>query len=295
MNIVERLFYNISEIAVPVFFFISAFLFYYDYSKEDYKKKIKRRWQNLIIPYIFYCSIYYILFFYRSLNFIDFFFFIINGESFLWFIRDLIIYSFLANIILKCITNKKIVLLNIFGSFMLIILNIAEYKSIFYWWGIYLLGAYAGKYHQKFYSLENRIKKKISTKIIMLFILTIILFSFFMPNYTSKASLYISIYYIVFRYISLILFWLIILYFNNKIKIKEYMTNSFIVYCWHPVYIVILQLILDKIVTTSSDSTVMLKYMLTIVLSYLSICLTFQLIKKIFPKLAIFLNGNRIS
>ena len=53
---IERYLYNISECAVPFFFFLSAYLFYrtYDGSWSQYLYKIKRRVWSLVIPYIIF-------------------------------------------------------------------------------------------------------------------------------------------------------------------------------------------------------------------------------------------------
>lgn len=59
---IERYFYNFSECAVPIFFFLSAFLFYrtFDGSKEKYISKMKRRFWSLVVPYIIFNTIGYI-------------------------------------------------------------------------------------------------------------------------------------------------------------------------------------------------------------------------------------------
>ena len=48
---------EISSIAVPLFFFISGFLFFFqldNYTTKDYIKKIKKRFRTLLIPYLFW-------------------------------------------------------------------------------------------------------------------------------------------------------------------------------------------------------------------------------------------------
>ena len=59
---IERYLYNISECAVPFFFFLSAYLFYrtYDGSWSQYLYKIKRRFWSLLIPYIIFGTIGYV-------------------------------------------------------------------------------------------------------------------------------------------------------------------------------------------------------------------------------------------
>ena len=47
---------GIARIGVPLFFFISGFLFFYydDFSKNVYLGKIKKRFKSLVVPYIFW-------------------------------------------------------------------------------------------------------------------------------------------------------------------------------------------------------------------------------------------------
>lgn len=59
---IQRFMYNLSECAVPMFYFLSAYLFYrtFDGSWSQYKEKIKRRFFSLFIPYIIFCTFGYI-------------------------------------------------------------------------------------------------------------------------------------------------------------------------------------------------------------------------------------------
>lgn len=64
-HIVSELFSQvIASVAVPLFFFISGFLFFYrtDFSAQVYKVKLKRRVRSLLIPYLFWniaCLVFY--------------------------------------------------------------------------------------------------------------------------------------------------------------------------------------------------------------------------------------------
>ena len=47
---------ELARIAVPLFFFISGFLFFYktdSFTLEKYKNKLKKRFRTLLIPYFF--------------------------------------------------------------------------------------------------------------------------------------------------------------------------------------------------------------------------------------------------
>lgn len=61
-TVFQRYMYNLSGCAVPVFFFISAFLFYrtFDGTCANYKEKMQRRVHSLLIPYLLFCSLGYV-------------------------------------------------------------------------------------------------------------------------------------------------------------------------------------------------------------------------------------------
>ena len=51
---IEEIVKQITEIAVPVFFFFSGFLFFQCFKIEDYGKKVKNRFFSLVVPYVFW-------------------------------------------------------------------------------------------------------------------------------------------------------------------------------------------------------------------------------------------------
>lgn len=95
---IQRYMYNLSECAVPVFFFISAFLFYrtFDGSWNNYKEKMSRRIFSLFVPYIIFSTMGYVksLVFNGGLgggNFSDYLLSLWESNTMpLWFIRELI-------------------------------------------------------------------------------------------------------------------------------------------------------------------------------------------------------------
>lgn len=123
-NIVHLLFnYILTSIAVPLFFFISGFLFFYrsDFSADTYRHKLKKRFKTLIIPYIIWNLIIVTLYFiaqyfmpsftsgtskpvvdYNWLDWINIFWDNCKGMPVsyqLWFLRDLIMLSLLSPLI----------------------------------------------------------------------------------------------------------------------------------------------------------------------------------------------------
>lgn len=99
-----------SNLCVPMFFCISAFLLFRNIDTKNYKEKIKRRIKTLIIPYFIWNIIYYIFFHTISLlskininigNYSDSFslydliqsIFLGKYNLVSWYLRCLIIYS----------------------------------------------------------------------------------------------------------------------------------------------------------------------------------------------------------
>lgn len=117
---------GIAELAVPLFFLISGFLFFYlsEFNIITYKNKLKRRIRSLLIPYLFFNILYmlYVLMTqlflpnitspdrkliidYNIIDYIDSFWSFDGIDHYapiygpLWFIRDLIVINILSPVI----------------------------------------------------------------------------------------------------------------------------------------------------------------------------------------------------
>jgi surface polysaccharide O-acyltransferase-like enzyme len=124
---------TLSETAVPLFFIISGFLFFYNFemSFQCYKRKLASRTKTLIIPYLFWNAFYFLFvlslqsipalshFFntnnkpliqYNLFDYFDAFTGFIGSNPIayqFWFIRDLIIMSFLSPLFYFCVKRFK--------------------------------------------------------------------------------------------------------------------------------------------------------------------------------------------
>ena len=121
----NTIFYGFTRIAVPVFFLISSILFFRDFSvKDNYVRKIRRRFFSLAIPYLLTILLYiFIYLLSQQINSLRAFYspediienwtiskflsklFIFPFNPALWFIRDLFIAYLFApviHVILKC-------------------------------------------------------------------------------------------------------------------------------------------------------------------------------------------------
>ncbi|BAL83435.1 hypothetical protein SELR_17270 [Selenomonas ruminantium subsp. lactilytica TAM6421] len=239
--LIERYFYNVSEYAVPFFFFISAFLFYrtFDGSFEGYKNKLKRRFYSLVLPYVFYNSLGYVKHVlytnekFSCSGFVDAL--LLSTTMPLWFIRELIIFSILSLFLFYVIKYVKAAVIIIFISALLSILGVVEYRSFVYWMPVYLMGGIYSKiivssYHRIIVSSYHRI-------IVSSFVILLIIIPWFLPNNQyDLLNFNQKMFYYAFRIICIPM--IIYVYMNiSFFKEKWYMRYSFFIYCVHFVII----------------------------------------------------------
>lgn len=111
--IIERYLYNITECAVPIFFFMSAVLFYRDFhgELETYKRKVNNRVKSLLLPYVIFNIIGYIkhiVFANQNFDLFRLLGSIITSDTMpLWFLRELFILSILAPILYKLKSKRN--------------------------------------------------------------------------------------------------------------------------------------------------------------------------------------------
>lgn len=169
-----------AQLGVPMFFFISAMLFYKSLSSmSKIKDKLKTRIRSLVIPYILWNIIFVGI--YWTMTHISFiasmmnmppvpsdvagiFFSIINSKyTVLWFVKDLIVFCLMSPVFYVMLKSKIIMIVSICGLAFLNISYSMEYTSIWHWMPIYLLGAYVG--YKKLYMItppRNLSKKNYS-------------------------------------------------------------------------------------------------------------------------------------
>ena len=180
-----------STIAVPLFFFISGFLFFYnvDFSRAVYEKKLRSRSRTLLVPYLIWNFAGFLILLvqlhprflpqfpmlkdYRIdiSGFLSYFWVknipdYLPGEQAnpinapLWFIRDLMMLSIATPLIYWLIKRLKVIFILIMGIIWLFSLGKHSglsgnsHQSIFF----FPLGAYFSIYHINFVELANKAK-----------------------------------------------------------------------------------------------------------------------------------------
>lgn len=229
--------------AVPSFFIISGFLFFRNYQKSDYRKKIKSRVHTLLIPYLLW-NVFGLLT--EMLTKIPFFSAMatVNSNPFdwtnivmgiffhrytvLWFVFMIMLFAVLAPIIFYIIKKK---ILFSFVSVLLLLLVLfydkgfcsflgigLEYSSIIY----YFIGAYLGCYHKDIFNYRTNFNVY---ALILFFAATIAL-----EIRVKDFEFYSRIYFIL---VKITLLYLIFTHFENKIKIKHWFSATFFIYAFH--------------------------------------------------------------
>jgi surface polysaccharide O-acyltransferase-like enzyme len=160
--------FGLCQIAVPFFFIISGYLFFFrTYKKHEVKKNIYKRRKTLLIPYLGWCFIWFIIvylvqsvpalnsYFEKPLSSMGFeglimqlLYYPLNYPF--WFLRELLLIVLLTPLIFLFNKNNSIIflivvfLLNLFSSSLIYIssidINIFSLRPLFY----FSLGAFIG-------------------------------------------------------------------------------------------------------------------------------------------------------
>lgn len=291
--IVERYCYNLSECAVPCFFFISAILFFrnFELNKEIYLKKLKTRFKSLVIPYLIFNTLGYfkhIVFHSISFNLIEYLQSMINSDTMpLWFLRELMIFVIIAPLIFYIIKNKVLMGSIIVIDLILICGGYVGYRSFMYWLPIYMAGALFSKVVME--KGQFNIMKRNDIK--SCFIAVLIIIAWFLPNSTREMDILGNALFILFRILSVICFIIIIdVLINKRYQTLEFMKFSFFVYCVHFPIISLIQLIFDKVF---QGCFLLIQYFLTVAITYI-VCVGIGVfLKKFIKPVWIVLNGSR--
>ena len=245
--------YSISmlcRVATPMFFFISALLFFKECTFNDLERKFSSRIRSLLIPYIVWNIIFVLLFFILShtpcfaskMNVGE----ILNSpkeivravlnsyHTDLWFVRNLMFYVLLAPIILLLFKKKKNAIIVLCISFCIAILVESEYKSLLRWFPIYLSGAILG-YFNNIMSFHLYARKLSNFSLICMCMSFIAVYI-----YTLWSNSDIAI-----TYASPILIWTLsdaFLYkYISSFQEKKWMHYSFFIFCSHHFVLNVLQ------------------------------------------------------
>lgn len=289
--------YNLSECAVPVFYFLSAYLFYrnFDGSWPQYKRKLKTRFFSLFIPYVIFCTFGYFkhLIVTNSLgggNFIGWIRELWVCQTMpLWFVRELMFFVLLSPLFFYIKSKKWLSVILSLIILCLIIFNYVPYSSFIYWTPVYLIGV---NMKPAYWDIAAELVKRFRP-VILILLAIYVLWCWFLPNGTGYSSIVVSLDFIAFRLITPILsIPVIIMIANSSLSTRQWMNYSFFVYCMHFPVIQILKSIYNIYPSLFLNSQI-INYLFIVVLSY-SLCVVIAMFtERYLPRVWQVINGRR--
>ena len=297
---------DIGEMAVPLFFFISGFLFFYktNFNLSIYRQKLKRRFHSLFIPYIFW-NIAYIAFImivqmvhpgwtdnrktvldFSFSDLIDAFWTLNQGLIPLWFIRDLIVINLFTPLIHFLIKHFGLIPILIIG--IMYLWGIGFYlpgigtRSSFY----YILGAYFSITKFNYLKVINKFPIPLVLIVPFLIIIETCVWGYFgMQTILNRLVLVggvATIPLIIARGIK-----------QQKLKPSGFLAeSSFFVFVFHMFIIYVPSKFWVLFLPINTITAITMQVLIPVIISYICVAIYYCL-KKIAPKFSLFIVGGR--
>ena len=305
------------KIIIPIFFFISSYLFFLNFKVNEklnlkiFKDKIVKRLSTLGIPYLFWCTFWFVFMCFLqvipqlSSFFPTLLFDLSPWKQFwnlylepinypFWFIRELLLYVIITPILYLMVKYLKLYILLLFflisifkmSLFTVFEIDIYRYHMLVY----YMLGIYCA---------INKVNLTINLKLPLLIFLLFLGFSlcalliYFDLNYQINLW-YVNLISNITTIVGVISFWSLYDHLNNRFHFKnhEIFSYGFIIYATHGIPILLLKQAIISFLNPTKWQ-LLFYYILTFIIIILS-CLFFGIImKKFMPKLYSFTTGNR--
>jgi len=298
----------IGETGVPVFFFISGYLFFL--SKKNYSQKLKTRFHTLLIPYLLWNSILLSLYLVAyaagfpqdinhrniaSFTFIDYLRLFWDRGSYdngnfvpllcpFWYIRNLLIMSFLSPILYYIIKYaRELFILFVAGWWLFTYDNAFIPQTILF----FSLGAYFSIHDINPLELVIRYKE-----------LFLALFLLFAMSDIFTHTIYGTVFNLQAHRLALIfnipvLFLVADYCVQKNISYKKLPNAAFIVFAVHYPIVVTLRKICVAKFSSAPDSIHIMLYFLCVILSTLLSLLIYRILERCSPKLKSILSGSR--
>lgn len=296
-NIELFFFGGISNVAVPLFFIISGYLFYRDADFNNISRKIQRRLKSILIPYIVWNTIGYVYFgilmnipmVAERMNSSAL---VLSWKSFLlnywnpilplWFLKDLFIMVLFAPIILWILNKRAAISIAYLGLTVLMVMLPEKRHSLVYSLFFYMTGAVIVRY---FNEVPN--KRWHGTVSIVCFVGTAM--AVFLIS--SKVRVPVLVRNVLLLALCMSI-WHIVDLFIDKIQYKEWMGMGFLIYCSH--WFVVL--VIKKIFSLCFGDTMIgdfFAWIMTVIIALVIVYGIGFLLKKRMPKLYTVLSGGR--
>jgi surface polysaccharide O-acyltransferase-like enzyme len=302
--------YGITRIAVPLFFIISGYLFFFTFKgNADFVVKIKKRFHTLLIPYLFWVLFgivfYYLLqsvpqtqgFFtkklikdYSSYDFFEAIFLKIIPYQF-WFIRDLIVLTLLSPLLYFIIKKINFWFLLIVFPFWILTLDNIFFTSesiLFFCFGIYL-------------SIHNpEIVKKIFTKNIILSLIFCWIFLLALKTFFQVENLspiWIQIWHKTAILVGIFAFWFLydLLFKSSHVFINKFnflFKFTFFIYAFHEPILTIIKKGMFYIFGKEEKMRILI-YFISPIVTILICLIAGMVLRNLIPRVFKIITGNR--
>ncbi len=307
----------IGRIAVPLFFLMSGYLFYYktDFDLPVYKKKLKSRSKSLLIPYLFWnAALIFVYFVVNKIPYISSFFqnsadysFSYFIESFwgkadepgsmscpiayqFWFIRDLMVVVVFTPLIFNFLKYTKEIGLAIIGLCWYLGLSIpylGEYGFSSAAWFFFSLGAYFSINKKNLITLCSVFGNYIYLLYVIIVIGDFATIGLDIHSYIHKLGILIGI---------ICCFNISAYLIDEKgIKVNSLLSKaSFFVFAIHDPWILgTTKKIINKLFHLNSDITMTLMYFTEVIITVCVALLIYYLIKRTMPRFTAIISGGR--
>lgn len=307
LHVLQR---NIGDIAVPLFFFISGYLFFLnikDFNITIYKNKLKKRKKSLLIPYFLWNTLFFLFLltcyiispslvqsfdkYFSELTVTSFIqsYWSLNGGPILspmWFIRDLIILTLLSPFIYWIIKRTNLIIV--------IIVAVIFFIGIYYEtpgiggriWFPYMFGA--------FWSIQGKNFLNAFAKYRLLIFSSFILFVFVDTWLSSNGHRFTIINHLSIAF-GMASIPLVCAYFINKGVIQEntYIAKaSFFVFGFHMFIINIPNKFFPYLIPINTFTAILLQILIPLIVCIFSLII-YSVLNRLFPKLSNILVGGR--
>lgn len=232
---------GLCQVAVPSFYLISAYLFYWNCDgKASISRKIRSKIQSLVVPYLVWNTIwevYYFALFQLGISEKDFtgyavkdflYDILLSTNTALWFVKWLILFSLISPIIYYVIKHKYLFIALEVLTICTVVLFKIDYFTPFYWLPMYMFGGYLGIHHEAVvnqfdYWFEHR-KQAVLQIVNVVLLVVLILCQLIYHNWYT---------YFFLRHIGAISFMVIFFLLSNMAFDYKIMQYSFPIYCVH--------------------------------------------------------------
>lgn len=299
----------IARVAVPLFFFISGFLFFKGvFNVDSYKRKLKKRCTSLLIPYLFWNLVVVALFYllqtflpgltsgenklvvnYSLYDWIKIFWDSHGGTPIcyqFWFIRDLMVVMIFSPLIYFGIKNWKEIFVILLGAlwFFNIWFNLTGVSIVAFFF--FSAGAYYNIMKQSFQLKMRPFMKYALILYPILCFFCLVLKESILLKYILKFSIIVGIicaitlpaYYIK----------------TGKWHVNTFLSeSSFFIYAYHAMALVLIEKVGVKIISNVSSGTLIIIYVFSVILTVLIGLVIYYCIKKFLPNFTNFITGSR--